>query len=208
MQAQAIITKARRLLADEGAERFTDADLLDWLNSGQRQIVALRPDASATKATIVLVAGAEQSIPVDGTRLLNIPNNVAPTRRGITFIETDALNAINLNWREADNSGYIEHYTFDQDDPKAFEVYPPAIAGQTIRVLYAKTPVDVPNLGSAIALEDIYEGPLVDWVVYRASSQPKDSPDDAQRAATAAQSFVQALIGKGQSDQNAAPQRK
>lgn len=208
MLASSIIAKARKLLGDEGADRWTDADLLGWLNGGQRQIVAVRPDAYPQRADLTLVEGSEQTLPTDGIRLLNVIANVSNTKRSIVLISETELDVIDLYWREADSGVPIQHYVFDPSDPTRFEVYPPAAEGQKVRALYSRSPVDLAGVDSPIVLDDTFEGPLIDWVVYRASAQPSDSADDAQRAANSIATFMQALTGKTQSDQANAPARK
>jgi len=49
---------------------------------------------------------------------------------------------------------------------------------------------------------------LIDFVCYRAWAQDSDSPADANNAANAISTFMQALTGKTQSDQATRPARK
>lgn len=206
MLAQQILRKARVLLSDPDAVRWSDADLLGWLNSGQLQIVAVRPDAKATKVDQALVPGVEQAIPANGTKLLDVVRNIPG--RAVTLISRDQLNAYDVDWYSAAASTAIKHYTFDDSDPKSFEVYPPAAAGAKVRLLYAAIPTDCAALDSPIDLDAIYEGPLIDFVCYRAWAQDSDSPGDASNAANAIATFMQALTGKTQSDQATRPARK
>lgn len=207
MLGSVILAAARKILGDEGADRWTDADLLASLNEGRRQVAAIRPDAVAALVDITLVDGVEQTLPATAFKLLNIPANTGTSKRSITYIDTDALNAIDLGWREADSNGYVEHYTYDEDQPLGFEVYPPAVAGQKVRALVAVTPTDI-TAGQDVGLADVYQGVLTDWVVYRAASQPSDSVSDEARA-SAALSAVQLVLGtKVQVDAATKPQRK
>ncbi|WP_213956344.1 DUF6682 family protein [Variovorax sp. dw_954] len=206
MKASRPINQARILLADLGKVRWADDELLGWLNGAQLQIVAVRPDAKATKATINLVAGADQTIPVTGTRLLDVKRNVGG--RAITLISRDQLNEFDPDWYAADQSDTIKHYTFDPNDPKSFEVVPPAIAGTQVSIVYAAIPTDCADLNADIALDDIYEGPLIDWICYRAWIKDGETSPDQQRAANALATFMQALTGKTRSDQATRPARK
>ena len=206
MLASHVIGEAAKLLNDLGHVRWSVADKLSWLNAAQRQIVAVRPDASATKADLVLAAGPEQSIPFGGTKLLDVIRNI--DGRAVTLISRDQLTALNSGWFTVRPARVIQHYTFDANDPKSFHVYPPAEAGVTLRVLYAALPQECATVNAPIALDDIYEGPLIDWICYRAWSVDGDSPTDAPRAANALATFMQALTGKTQSDQGTEPRRK
>lgn len=206
MKASRVIGQARILLKDADAVRWTDAELLGWLNGAQLQIVAVRPDAKATKADLTLEEGVEQRIPAGGTRLLDVIRNVGG--RAITLINRDQLNEFDPDWYIADPTDQQKHYTFDASDPKSFEVYPPATAGNKVRILYAAVPTDCPTLDNDIDLDPIYEGPLIDWVCYRAWIKDGDNSTDAPRAANALATFMQALTGKTQSDQASTPARK
>lgn len=206
MLASYIITQARKLLTDPDAVRWSDADLLGWLNGAQRQIVAVRPDANAKKIDRALVAGSEQSLPTDGTKLLDVIRNTSG--RAVTMISRDQLTALNVSWFTMTPVDVVKHFTFDDQDPKSFHVYPPATTAASVRLLYAALPTDCATLGSDIALDAIYEGPLIDWVCYRAWSIDGDSPADQQRAANAIATFMQALTGKTTTDKATEPRRK
>lgn len=206
MKASRVISQARIVLNDPDGARWPDGELLGWLNGAQLQIVAVRPDAKATKADLTLAAGVEQALPANGTRLLDVVRNVGGG--AITLISRDQLNEFDPDWYTADPGEFIRHYTFDANDPKSFEVYPPAPADLKVRILYAAIPTDCETPASDIDLDDIFEGPLIDWVCYRAWIKDGDSAPDAQRAANALATFMQALTGKTQSDQTAKPARK
>lgn len=214
MLAQVIITAARKLLGDRSGVRWSDPDLLEWLNAGQRQVVAVRPDAKSKKATVTLVAGIEQALPSDGTRLLSVLHNMRTTGetttpgRVITLVNRDELNMIDVNWTLATASTTLQHYVYDDDAPKSYEVWPPAVAGTKARINYAVLPADCATTGAPIDLDDIYEGALTDWVCYRAYMQDSDDNQDGGRAANHLAAFMQALTGKSQSDQAYVPKRK
>lgn len=211
MLASDIITSARILLTDPDKVRWEDSTLLRWLNAGQRQVCAVRPDAKALRLDATLVDGVEQSIPAQGWKLLSVLHNVAAdgTRgRAITLITRDELNAIDLNWPAADGRDVTRHYAVDEDNPRAFEVWPAAIAGNKVRVNIAALPADCATLESPIDLSDIYEGALVDWVCFRAYNQDSDDAQDGSLANVHLQSFMTALTGKTQADASTAPKRK
>lgn len=211
MKAADIIASARLLLTDPDGVRWTDANLLRWLNAGQRQICVVRPDAKSVRADVELVDGVEQAIPATGWKLLSVLYNLnADGTRGrvVTLVTRDELNAIDLNWPASDSKAPTRHYTVDEDNPRAFEVWPPAIAGAKVRANLAALPVDCADLDANIDLSDVYEGPLIDWVCFRAYSQDSDDPQDGSRSNMHLQAFTAALTGKTQADAATAPKRK
>lgn len=206
MQAIAVIAKARLLLSDPGKVRWSDQDLLGWLNSAQLAIVAVRPDAKSVRVDMLLAAGAEQALPAEGLRLLSVLHNVGG--RGITLISRDELEAGDLYWQTAKPRDQVKHYMFDADTPRLFDVYPPAVAGTKVRVSMATTPKACETLTSNIDLDDLYEGALIDGVCSRAWMQDGDNPNDKTRAADHLALFMQGLTGKTQADESRRPQRK
>jgi len=206
MQASRIINQARVLLLDPDKVRWPDAELLGWLNGGQLQIVDVRPDLKYVLVDHALVAGAEQTIPATGLRLIDVKRNVGG--RAIRLIERAQLNEFDPDWYTAEPEEWIKHYLYDPQTPRTFEVYPPAFEGQQVRLAHSVPPTDCSTLASNIDLPDTCEGPLIDWVCYRAWSKDGDSPQDGGKAANAIATFMQALTGKTQTDQATAPTRK
>lgn len=209
MKAARIVSQARVLLQDLAGVRWADAELLAWLNAAQRQVVAVRPDAKAKRADLELTPGFEQTIPTDGIRLLSVLHNVGG--RAITIITRDELNAIDVNWPKSAPRAGVRHYVYDADTPREFDVWPPVPTSTTaakVRIAYAVLPTDCANVEQEIDLDDIYEGPLTDFICFRAFMGDSDNPQNGARAADHLAAFMQALTGKLQSDQATQPRRK
>mgnify|MGYP003685327521 FL=1 len=51
-----IISRAQTVLQDTSAARWTAAELLLWLNDGQREICLLKPSVSATNQSVTLLS--------------------------------------------------------------------------------------------------------------------------------------------------------
>lgn len=206
MKASDVIEGARQLLVDPAGVRWPDLDLLTWVAEAELQVVAVRPDANAKRVDLTLVAGVEQAIPADGTRLLSVLQNVGG--RVVTLISRNELSSIDVNWPMAPARAALRHYMFDADTPKVFEVWPPAIAGNKARIAYAAIPERVTALADDLTLDEIYLPSLTDWVCYRAYATDSDDPSDASNAANHLAAFMQALTGKSQSDVAYEPKRK
>jgi hypothetical protein len=81
---------------------------------------------------------------------------------------------------------------FDPAAPKTFWVFPPAVAGQTVEVLYGAIPPDV-ALNQVIVIDDIYEQPLIDYILFRAYSKDSDFTGNVERAMAHRQSLENTL---------------
>ena len=197
MLASDIIDRARIVLQDTESARWADAELLKWINDGQRAIVVVRPDASTLNTTINLTTGTKQAIPADGIRLMDVVRNILANNgagRAVRYVDREVLDSHDPSWHMSTAAVTVKQYVYDNRDPKNFYVYPPAAAGAKLEIIYSKNPTDVAAAGSTLALEDIYAEPLLNYVLFRAYSK------DAEYGANAGLSdkyfgIFQALLG-------------
>ena len=77
-KVRSILNRAAALLNDEEFTRWTESELLEWMNDGQR-VIARGPatDAYVLRDDVVAVAGTVQALPTDGIRLVDVVKNVA-----------------------------------------------------------------------------------------------------------------------------------
>ena len=99
---------------------------------------------------------------------------------------------------------------YDPRDRRAFYVYPsqPASVGnqQLIEIIYSAPPVEIANIGDVIGLDDVYQPPLLSYVLHRAYA--KDLPSEMnseQRSIAYFQQFVMTLMGQKADDQRLQP---
>lgn len=206
--AQTIADRATLILQDAGNVRWTAAELLGWINDGQREIFVHRRDASSRVTATLLVAGTKQTLPADGVLLLDIKRNagVAGTTFGAPVRRTsmDLLDAVSPGWHTATASATIKNFMYDQRTPTVYYVYPPASAPTYVELEYAANPAQVAALGDVIGVADDYANALLDYVLFRANA--KDHEDDnAMARAQAHRALFDAAIGnKTASDAGAA----
>lgn len=171
-----VIEGAKYVLAESGVSiRWTEGELVKWLNGGYMAIVQLRDDANAKTSMVALKAGARQSLPEDGQRFLRITQNgeggmMQPT----TF---DMLAATRRAWFSEPGTRELELYCTDANEPTAFYVYPPASAEAKAEITYVATPKrhQVAALSAVgdepISVRDEFADALIDYVLYRAFSK-------------------------------------
>ena len=217
-----IVSRAAIVLQDTTGVRWPQTpELLLWLNDGQREIVLRKPDANAQNVVTKLTTGTKQTLP-DGTtvnnpagtanpagiQLLDVIRNMgtgSTPSRAVTRIDREILDEQMPTWHSsADGTATVQHYMFDQRDPKHFYVYPYYSSGtqQYIEIVYAASPSDLATLGAVISLDDVYSGVLLDYILYRAYSKDADlSPTAPQRAISHYNAFLASLGAKGQIEQ-------
>lgn len=192
--AQNVLHRVVITLVDPNAVRWTTAELVRYLNDGQRDITLVRPDATAVTTTMALAAGARQTLPSAGAKLLELIRNTGGTKRAIRLTSRVILDAQNPDWYSKVGVTDIRHYTFDPREPRNFYVYPPAASsGASVELIYSAYPTDItePAAGALysavsgnISVADIYVNALVNYILYRAYSKDSENTQNAALAAS------------------------
>lgn len=202
--AQSIIRRCVATLQDSASVRWPVAELVRYLNDGQREIVLHRPDAGLSSATISCVAGTKQSIPANGSKLIEVVRNAKPggTFRAVRLTNKELLEAQIPNWHTMPPQDEVLHFMYDVRDPKGFYVYPPATTNARLDITYSAYPTDIaePPDGSTydavtgnISVPDIYANALQDYILYRAYMKDSEYAGNAQRAQAHYAAFANAL---------------
>jgi hypothetical protein len=195
--AQSIIQRIVKTLNDETSVRWTIPELARYFNDGQRDIATLRPDSMSTRIQHPLVAGYKQSLPANGTKLIDINANATGSKGAVTIVASAILDAQMRNWRNIPGTQEILHYTYDPREPKSFEVYPPALATAVLDIEYSALPTDIaePADGSIFtavtgnfALSDLFANAQQNYILYRCYSKDTEYTANPARA----QAFYQA----------------
>jgi len=203
--AKQVIDSAVEVLHDDAGVRWPRADLLGYLNDGQREILLYRPDASTALVNHALTAGFLQTLPAQAIRLMDVKCNVSG--RACKLAKRDSLDDQRPSWRTDPSSATVKAWTYDERDPKRFEVWPPATAFAALRLLISVPPADVLTEGASISLDDMYKGPLVSYIIHRAYL--RDSEDAAMQSLSQGMYslMVQQLTGRTAAERSAKPEK-
>lgn len=201
--AQSIIRRCVETLQDNTSIRWPVSELVRYLNDGQREVILHRPDAAVTNASVPLVTGSRQNLPVGGTKLIEVVRNSAGTKRAVRMVNREILDAQLPGWHTQTGVTEILHYMYDPREPRVFYVYPPAAAtGAAVDLSYASMPADIaePSEGALytsvtgnIGVPDIYGNALQDYVLYRAYTKDSEYAGNAARAQAHYGAFTNAL---------------
>jgi len=194
--AQTIVNNVATTLLDETNVRWPDPELLSYLNDGQRELVAIKPDANTVTASLNLVPGTKQSI--SGVQFIKAVRNVGGP--AITPASMETMDRLRPTWHTDPASTEVKHYLFDPRDPRTFYVTPPqpALAG-SIDVVYAATPADV-AIGSPISIDDIYATALYYYILARAHS--KETPGADAGKASGYYNLFMSVLGQKAGGEN------
>ena len=191
-------------LAEPGSglvQRWSDEQLLAWLNEAYQALVSMKSGAAAVVRSWPLQTGSRQTLPDDCQRLLDVVRNLAlqSDGAGISVANRFDLEAVDPDWHRGDQSLDIEHYSFDERDPRSFMVYPAAADGAEVEIVYDAIPAPHVDLATAltetIRVDDAYAPALVDYILYRCFDQDADFAGNMQRSSKHFQAFT-ALLGQ------------
>lgn len=210
-----LLTRIDDLLLDKPGDdgdrtRWPNAERIRWANDAMGAILNRKPGALSRRVVHPLSQGSYQAIPSDGSMLLDVVRNLATdgVTPGATIRRTDRqlLDDCDPNWHMARAKATIKHFTYDDRTPKAFYVYPPAIAGTKVELFHAAlpTPVAENDLAASFDIGAEYMEALVNYVCFRAWSKDSEYANGAL-AASYYQAFEAALGEKSQADIAASP---
>ncbi len=213
--AQSLVRRAVDTSQDNTSIRWPLREFVRYLNDGQREIILYRPDAMATNANITCVSGTKQTLPANGTKLIEvIRNNPAGAGgRVVRLTNREILDAGSPGWHLNTPSAEILHFMYDARDPKVFYVFPPATTAAKLDIVYSANPTDIalPAEGASlptdslsdntspsvvlgtISVPDIYANALVDYMLARSYMKDADYAGNAQRAQNHYALFANAL---------------
>jgi len=151
-----IISEVRKLVNDSRVPvRYTDVDLLGFVNQTLRRMVMYRPDLFIVVQDIPTVAGSSiQTVPAGGVRLVEIYN----VKGGniLTEVNKDSLDQTLPSWRSSP-SGQPVNYMRHVRSPNMFFLYPPPESGVVLVGEYVATP-------AMYGMDDVIAAPVAAYM--------------------------------------------
>lgn len=200
LTGQTIALKIEYVLNDATNVRWTETELLAWINEAQREIAALKPNTSISTVDIALVEGSKQEIAATHIALIDVIRNMgaagAVPGPGIRPIERAQLDVAFGDWHLAIYAELtVQCFWFDEKDPGTFYVFPTQPSGTTqeIEVKVTVPPTDLASLASTIDLADTWESAILDHVLFRAFAKDTTSAPNRERSGFFYQSFMKSM---------------
>lgn len=192
MTPQQVIDQVRVLISDDNAlmpERFSDADLLGFVNQAIKRTAMVRPDLFITDTTVTPTADqVEQELSATVTRIMEVHRVVGGGAIG--EVDKETMDRSAPDWT-TETPGTPVNWMRHPRNPRRYFLYPAPSTGTQISVEYIEAPSDY-ALGDTIALPDSYKGAIVDCTVYLAEVVDNEHVE-TQRAKAFLDSFLQAL---------------
>jgi hypothetical protein len=186
-----IIVEVRKLVNDSRVPfRYSDIDMLGFVNQTLKRMVVLRPDLFVEYGEIPTVANSPlQALPGDSMRLVELYQ--VKDGNTLTEVNRETMDQGYPNW-VSDPAGVPYNFMRHVRNPNRYFLYPRPIPGVILLGEYVKVPIDY-NFDSEIAiLPDAYFSAVVDGTVFLASSVD-DEHVNSGRAKAFLDSFTQNL---------------
>lgn len=192
MTPQQVIDDARIIISDDNPlmpERFSDADLLAFVNQSIKTTCSMRPDLFITNGTITPTVGSvEQELPAAVTRVMEIHRVVGGGAIG--EVDKQTMDRSAPTWT-TDTAGTPVNWMRHPRNPRRYYLYPAPATGTTIIAEYVQVPSDY-ILSDTIALPDSYKTAITHSVVGLAEFIDNEHVM-TERAKAFFDSFVQAM---------------
>lgn len=199
-----IIERVTDTLQDKDNIRWPRAELLRYINDGQREVVLQRPDSSARTETVQLIpSSTKQEIPASGVRLIEVVRNMGngtTPGRSIRLTAREVLDAQVMDWHFSTPQPSVHHYVFDIRNPRVYYVYPRPTAGVSVEIVYSAAPVDLMTETDVLGVDDIYANAIIAFTLMRAYQKDEDYARNLDVAVAWYQVFNQSLGLRTQSD--------
>lgn len=192
MTPQEVIDEARILINDDNAlmpARFSDADLLGFVNQAMKRACIVRPDLFIVSSSITPTANqVDQELSSSVSRLLEINRVVGGGALG--EVDKETMDRSSPTWT-TDTADTPVNWMRHPRNPRKYFLYPRPATGTQISAEYIEVPSDY-TLSDTIGLPDSYKSAIIDAVVFLAEALDNESID-GQRAKAFADMFMQAL---------------
>lgn len=199
-----IINEVNLVLNDPNFIRWPKEELIKYFNASREALTLRRPDAVTTDIEFSCVAGTKQTGPDDMHRLLDVPYNIdGAAIRGP--YERKTLDDTRPDWRTTTGESAAQVFTYDERNPKTFNLYPGVAVGTKINIVYTKmlAPLAVGAIDdgtSTTEIDELWDNSLIDWILYRCYSKDAEYTANGNRAQMHLNAFKAAIGEKNQAD--------
>jgi hypothetical protein len=177
-----------------GGVRWPAAEALKWLNDAQREIVNQLPKSNPVRVAAAMVSGTRQTLTglslTTGLAVIDVVRNVGG--RAITKRDRAWFDDQRPDWHTETAAASV-HWMYDERDPKAFYLWPPAVNAASVELIYSALPTDLTALTDTITLDDIYANAMQFFVLFSFYSKDAVYTKSPQFAAQYWGLFMQSL---------------
>jgi hypothetical protein len=193
-----VIAEVRILINDVRIpQRYSDTDLLSFVNNTVRRMAMLRPDIFTVTAQVATTPDVtQQQLPTTATRLIDILYVVGAG--AVEEVDRAFFDTATISW-VTDASGTPTKFMRNPKEFRGYFLYPRPSSGVQLMVQYSAAPSVYQLADQLTPIPVSYFSALVDGVVYLASSVD-DEHVSSGRAELFNRNFIQTLQASFEAD--------
>jgi hypothetical protein len=154
----------KRTFGDLDARQITDADILDWINLAQQEIVSQNPILKGSLENVTTIGQDTYQYPTERIQYIESIHLDGKPLEGYSFQEAERyIMAITGDDAKASQTPQVWY----ERDGQIF-LYPVPAEVQTIRMFFVERPADLTSLSSPLGVPDRYYQRVLDLVLTRA----------------------------------------
>lgn len=208
IQVNDVVTRVGQLLQDTTHIRWPLAEKLQYITDAVREVCFYKPDACVKTSVANLVAGTRQTIPAEGTTLIDVVRNMGANKttpgaapRAVT---REILDAQMPGWHASTPAAEVKHFTFDPQNQRVFYVYPPqpATGMGSLEMVFTAEPSNATE-GGTLDLDGTWLPAIVNYALYRCYSKDAEYAANASLAAAYYQAFNAMMVGRTNAEASA-----
>ena len=168
-----VISSCRDILQDDNGVRWSDEELLRWLNDAVAEICLIVPTCNVKTIEAPLVGGTQQTFN-NVIRVLDVVRNLDGSV--VTRVDRSAFDISYPGWVQEEENAKVIHFMYDDDVADTCHVYPPqpdATPGTVIlKAKYRPSVITATSEGWPIESE--LSPAAVEYILYKAFSKEAD----------------------------------
>lgn len=188
MDTIAVARRVKRQFGDESGAQLTDADIIDWINDGQREAVMQNEGLLEDQATIDVVAGTDRyAIPatVFSLNTIHYRRDTSSPYYLLTYLNVNDFNKHIDGWDDSEIRGEPAAWTEIEQEIVLFP-NPDTSVTAGLKYVFSRYPVDVTAVsgGSGITLDlpEYYHQFVVNYVLMKAYEMDEDAEQSQAKA--------------------------
>ena len=191
-----LIKKCSITLKDPEFVRWTEDELLAYLDEAHREIARVAPGSYVKTVVQDLVKGSKQALPADAFLLVSVVRNMTELDEPcepVRITTRALLDSFEPHWHMCPHRRLAENYVYDDRTPKVYYVYPPNDGSGHVEVMYNAIPEKLTAISDVLVLRNEFETPLMMYVLYRAFCKDSDYSAGLEVASNSYQSYTVSL---------------
>lgn len=179
-----IVTYITRQFGDEAQIQIDEADIIRWINSGQREIISNNTSINQAVAVTDIIANKSNYPLGKDTAFAGIQNINAVLFKGTPLQASTFQEALTYNTKpDANNNSGIPHLWYEKVGLLNLWPVPTEAVPSGLQIYFNKAPVTITATGDPVGVPDNFYNALIQYVLQQAYELDENFQAAAAKAA-------------------------